>query len=247
MGRSLAATWRDYRHSHLDKGADYDDAIASSPFDAYLDQHERRVLLEFVHRRFPTGIARYIDFACGTGRIMSAVAPGAKESVGIDVSASMLDEARRKHPGWRLIEADITRQTIDLEPAHLVTAFRFFGNAQPALRVAALHALRPLVRPDGYLVLNNHRNPLSLHNALLRAIGVHCLDLTYGQLARELAGSGFEIVESHPIGLWVVLNRIHRRAVFAGTAGARPERLVSFPGAPRIAPDAVIVARPRKS
>lgn len=233
----------DYRRSHLAKGADYDEALATSPFDAYMHQHEQQVLRRILATRFPDGIDRYIDFACGTGRITAVVEPFAREPYGIDVSETMIGEAQRKCPRTSFVLADITRSQVAIPPAHLVTAFRFLGNAQPELGLAALRALAPLVRPDGYLVVNNHRNPLSMHNLLLRALGTPCLELTYGHLSSMLRAAGFEIVESHAIGLWVVANRLHRRAVLRGEDGSRVERLSAFPGAARFAPDAIIVAR----
>ena len=38
----------------------------------------------------------------------------------------------------------------------LVTSFRFFGNAQDELRSSALAAINRHLRPQGYLIINNH-------------------------------------------------------------------------------------------
>src|SRR5690606_24464999 len=50
----------------------------------------------------------------------------------------------------------------------LVTAFRFFLNAEPDLRRAALQAIEPRLAPGGYLVANFHLNPTSLTGLYVR-------------------------------------------------------------------------------
>ena len=83
----------------------------------------------------------------------------------------MVAEAVRKCPQTRFDVADITAQPLDDTAFDLATAFRFFGNAQPALRKAALAAVsRHLVR-GGYFVFNNHRNAGSGRAILQRATG----------------------------------------------------------------------------
>src|SRR5213076_3244584 len=115
-----------YRHSHLVKGADYDAALARDPFDAFITARERALLLQAVGSLFPRGIPRYLDFACGTGRITQWVAPLAARSYGADVSEKMLAQARSKCRGTAFLLRDLTREPAGLEPVQLVTAFRFF-------------------------------------------------------------------------------------------------------------------------
>ena len=131
-------------------------------------------------------------------------------------------------------------------PVDLVTSFRFLGNAQPALRAAALGALHDLVVPGGYLIVNNHRNQHSLHNALLRLRRRgEGEDLGLGKLEQLLSGAGFEPVATHGIGLWVIRNRLRTRRVLDSRVGRQLERLSNLPGAPRFCPDMVVVARRR--
>ena len=89
----------DYRDSHASRGDSYDARLAGQPFDAYMARWEAWWLPRLVARLHPDGVPRYLDFACGTGRITGIVAPLARESVGVDVSESMLSRARAKIPG----------------------------------------------------------------------------------------------------------------------------------------------------
>ena len=63
-------------------------------------------------------------------------------------------------PAARFACVDL-RQLLETVPAgsvDLATAFRFFPNADPALRAAGVEAMSAVVRPGGFVLLNNHRN-----------------------------------------------------------------------------------------
>src|SRR5207245_4260401 len=118
----------DYRRSHLEKGADYDAALAYDPFDAFLAARERALLLEAVARAFPRGIPRYLDFACGTGRITQLVAPLAVQPYAVDVSETMLSQARAKCPGTTVGLGDGTHQPCGIAAGREVDACRVSGE-----------------------------------------------------------------------------------------------------------------------
>ena len=241
----------DYRESHQDRGDGYDAMLAADPFDTYMDRWEARHTRELVPRLFPAKIPRYLDFACGTGRLTSVIAPLATETVGVDISASMLKVAVQKLPSARFVCGDLTTERVPLGSFDLVSAFRFFGNAQADLRTAALRTLNQLLRPGGYLLANNHRNPLAVAQLLARSrarpedASEHGAGntLTHRAFAAMLGTAGFSIAEVRPIAVWQYRARLMARA---GSDPAREERLERLFGA-RVwatwAPDTVILAR----
>jgi len=233
----------DYRESHLAKGGTYDTTIATQPFDAYMASVEARCLREIVPPLMH-GRGRYLDFACGTGRITATVAPLVAESVGVDISESMLAAAREKCSSTRFVCADLARESPDLGTFDLVTSFRFFGNAQHELRVAALGAIAPLVRPGGLLIVNSHRNPNSI-GARLQSWRGHAqgMDLTYGRMKRLLREHGFQIVAVRTIGFWVIRARMRTGEVLNGRAAEIAERVFRHRFWAPLAPDCIIVAR----
>src|SRR5436305_1241925 len=99
----------DYRNSHTSKGGVYDETLRASPLDAYMDRLEEHYLLQALHRLFPNSVPRYLDFACGTGRITKRVERHAVKSCGVDISDSMLDVARQKCRATRFFCADLTK------------------------------------------------------------------------------------------------------------------------------------------
>jgi SAM-dependent methyltransferase len=240
----------DYRCSHLRLGQDYEAELAGDPLAAYLMDREAQVLAAVAPRLFPNGIARYLDFACGTGRITHLLEPWARQSYGVDVSPGMLEVARRRCDRTTFLLGDVTRAEIDLEPVHLATAFRFFGNAQVELRREALRALAKLVVSGGYLILNNHRNPIALQHLLLRLTGRplpdyhgRTVDLAPWKLRRLLAENGFHTIRSYGIGLWVLRASFQRAAVLNSCWARLLEPLSRLPLVNVFCPDAVLVAR----
>jgi SAM-dependent methyltransferase len=233
----------DYRDSHASRGDTYDTRLAGQPFDAYMARWEAWWLPRVVKALHPDGVPRYLDFACGTGRITATVAPLARESVGVDVSASMLAQARAKCAGTRFLEADLTREPLDIGTFDLATSFRFLGNAQDELRDAALAAIVARLRDGGHLIVNSHCNPLALQSLLHRATGGrHGMDLHYGKLVRLLRRHGLRVTARHPIGFWLYRSRLLADPAILDAPDAREHRF----GAgwlTWLAPDALIVAR----
>ena len=236
----------DYRRSHLEKGADYDAALMADAFDSYMAEREKELLGRFIPALFPSGVDRYLDFACGTGRITELVASHAKCVVGVDVSESMLVTARQRCPAAEFVIADITREEHSLGRFDLVTAFRFMGNAQDELRVSALRAIGRLLEPGGYLVLNNHRNPYTPLALARRWVGVpQEMDLSHFKLRRLLDAADFNIVSSRGIGGWWIVR--HKIARASGQSPIDRFLDAAF-GAQALAPfcpDSVIVAQKR--
>ncbi|HVT45239.1 MAG TPA: class I SAM-dependent methyltransferase [Thermoanaerobaculia bacterium] len=231
----------DYRYSHLGKGVDYDRDLAVG-LDRYFSDREQALLSKIIPGLFPAGVPRYVDFACGTGRITCLVETMADESWGLDVSPTMIEEAKRKCSRARFVVGDATREPLPMAPVDLVTAFRFFGNAEDELRLAALEAIRRLLRIGGYLILNNHRNLWSLHRLLTRNHRMGA-GISQRRLKSILGAHGFEIVRSYGIAIWYLRYR------FADTDALPPrlirlaERLSVIPLMDTICPDSVIVAR----
>ncbi len=102
----------------------------------------------------------YLDFACGTGRILSFLEPMVDHATGVEISESMLARAAQKVRSATLIRGDITRNPGLVSQGYdLITAFRFLLNAEPDLRLAALRQLAAMLRNDrSLLVFNNHIN-----------------------------------------------------------------------------------------
>lgn len=164
----------DYRLSHLapGKGRSYHRQFSDQPYRSLVWEHECGVLDRVLTGSDRRNAFRHLDFACGTGRVLKYLADRAGVSVGVDLSPAMLELARETVPGAEIIEADLMREDpLGDRVFDLITAFRFFPNAQAKLREEAMEVIARHLAPGGILVFNNHKNTASLRNRLARAVG----------------------------------------------------------------------------
>ncbi len=234
----------DYRTSHLQKGKDYDAALSKGNFDTYMTQREQKILSSVMTGVFPEKIPRYLDFACGTGRITSLVENFAVVSYGVDLSEQMMEQARQKCKRTDFILKDITKNNLEIEPVNLITAFRFFGNAQDELRRVVFQSLSKLLVNGGFLILNNHRNPYSLLKMLEKLTGgKDPVDLSYYKLKKYLADAGFKIARVYGIGFWMIHHRLNTSRLINSQLVKIIEPISLIPGLSPFCPDSVIVAQ----
>ena len=152
-----------YRQSHLEKGSSYQAKFLENPRRRLTWKIEQRIL-DTIFDRYTTQRqvdyqVDYLDFACGTGRILKHLEGRVASSTGVDLSPSMLKVASARTSHSQLYQVDITRDpTLSNANYDLITAFRFFPNAEQQLREDAIKQLASLLREDGLLVFNNHRS-----------------------------------------------------------------------------------------
>ncbi len=161
-------TQKDYRESHKykGKGQEYEESFFKSNYKNFIYKWETEVLTSY----FKDFEGRsYLDFACGTGRITRLAENYIEDITGIDVSESMVNVAREKSKNIKYIIIDITRdKNMELGKYDLVTAFRFFTNAQENLRKEVFNSLLDLMHKDSIFIFNIHMNSKSPYALLAR-------------------------------------------------------------------------------
>jgi SAM-dependent methyltransferase len=198
----------DYRASHADpaKPEDYELAYRPDTYAAWVWERQKPYLDQLIGRRLGGGDIRYLDVACGTGRIIGHVEQRVADSTGVDISGPMLEIAGRNLTRSALIQGDPTRDR-DLVTGRfdLVTSFRLLLNAQPELRDDILAFTNGILADDGVFVFDVHGNTTSLRvagalrNRLLRREPIHQLSVL--QVRRMLRRHGLEVVEMRGFGL----------------------------------------------
>lgn len=231
---------QDYRSSHTSKGADYHARFHDAPHRAMLWRQEQYVLAEILKRYFPIEKPRHLDFACGTARVLEFCAPCASESIGVDISASMLDAARQRGVPGRLIETDITRDNVlEGEKFDLITAFRFFPNAEEQLRKEAMECLVPLLSERGVVVFNNHLNSSSLIDTARRVRGIDIHTMSPREVTELVSGADLRIMECFGLG---ILPLTDRHMVFPQVISVAESALARFAFTARFGRDQIFVA-----
>jgi ubiquinone/menaquinone biosynthesis C-methylase UbiE len=200
-----------YRESHKyeGKGAEYEAYYQNKAWQRFLWSREQEIILRILEKYFSGRDIHLLDFACGTGRITELLENRVKTSTGVDVSGSMLAIARKKLKRTEIIETDITAENVlKSRKFNLITAFRFFLNAESELRSAAIRAIAELLDEDGYLVLNNHHSTGSPWIKLLDARhrkknpeGTFNV-MSIEQVKKLVEEAGLEIIEIYPVGFF---------------------------------------------
>lgn len=224
-----------YSQSHLapSKGLEYDESYLVGHEAHYWSHHESPLLLGIFKDLVQQGKVDFLDVACGTGRISQIIHDSPATVTGVDVSPSMLAQAREKIPSATFLEADITQDSIEVgNSPDVVTLFRFILNAEDTLRGQMLNAINRLLEIGGSFVVNNHNNPLSPVNLKLHFLRMKGRDkttktLSHGEMRKLLAAHGFSVRKTfgvHIIPTW------HGKPLFGKTATPLIEDfLVSLP------------------
>jgi predicted TPR repeat methyltransferase len=194
-----------YIDRHKSRGRDYDETFSPelNPYRAMMWRLEQRVLTAILHEHPASAQASLLDFACGTGRILRHVSGQVASATGVDVSPSMIEEARKAAPQAELIEADLTQQdSLGERRFDLITAFRFFPNAEPELRRAVFLVLARHLAPHGLLVFNNHKNRNSLARRISRLLGREVArgTMSHAEVEELMALAGLRILKAIPLG-----------------------------------------------
>jgi len=207
---------RSYKHWFIEKHpqTQYDELYDNeSSFDAIIWRLEQRALKQLIERFVPCpSKVALLDFACGTGRVLTYLEGWFGSSIGIDISSTMAREARRRVRYSQVIVGDIESDpNLARGPFEVITAFRFFLNAEPELRERVLKALYNRLSQSGVMIANIHGHSPSLRSAafrlkLLFRSGATINEMRGSEFRRIVEQAGFRVVDS--IGLALLTNKI---------------------------------------
>ena len=201
---------KNYRLSHQSavKTERYErDVYRVGSYDDYVWQEEKRILdreLDLLKEQIPK--PRYLDFGCGTGRIIGYVETKVDQSVGVDIAREMLSIAKEKLHRSRLVEADITTDDVlDGQKFTIITAFRFLLNAEPPLREAIIKILAPKLAHEGVFIFNIHGNTWSFRLPMVwwyhMRYGRRLNHLSCGRIKKMLTRHGLSIKRLYGFGV----------------------------------------------
>ena len=187
---------------------------AAGSYSASIWQLQRPVVEKFLSdfRQLRTGPSRLLDFACGTGRVLSCVEQFADTADGIDISENMIAVARTKCRRARLQVGDILASPELLQKDYdIITCFRLLLNLEPEMRGRILSQLRGVIGPEGRLLVNIHGNSRSLrHPAIVwrrwrerkQKSDAMLNEMSPGETEKLLWESGFRVVRKMGFGIW---------------------------------------------
>lgn len=185
----------------------------------------------------------HLDFACGTGRILAAVEDLTTESTGIDISEEMLTAARSKVARAILRSGNIVAEPeIVGGPFDVITAFRFFLNAEPDLRDDAMVTLAGGLRDqNSRIIFNVHGSRRSLRRFAVRGRrGPFMNEMSPSEISLMVERAGLEVMSV--FGFGVTPARLHRTPL-ARLMRAVDRLAVRVPLARHVSVDLIYVVR----
>ena len=181
---------------------------APTSYSSHIWQLQMPVLTDIMRRyKSQTEPSRLLDFACGTGRILSFLADQVNTVEGVDISASMAQVAKQKCPDAYIHVGDILADpSLATADYHIITMFRFLLNTEPAMRIRVLRELRKrLVAKNGILIANVHGNSASARSVAVwyrQSIrGESHAMMSRVEIKRMFQESGFDVIEEFGFGV----------------------------------------------
>lgn len=207
-------------------GESYDRSLANR-FELTIYRLEHAILRDIFRRlRSSDPETAYLDYACGTGRIITLFGDLIRTKVGVDTSAGQLAIARQKAPDAEFLQGNVVTDPdlLGNRRFNLITAFRLLLNLEPQNRATILRALSYWLTQDGYLVVDNHMNRYSalglaalFANKVLRIPKKPVMQpgrrgiistMSEFEMRRVLTEAGLEAVEVHRIFVLPGHNRL---------------------------------------
>lgn len=191
----------DYKNNHLSEEQVRDYAHTYS--QGYFFNQWEFIEKEFLASRFEDlsgkDKKRYLDLACGRGRILSLAENYFSKTVGADISEQML-----KHAADNCVKSELQHSGIEevtcTEKYDVITMFRYFLNAEPPSRIKALEKVRELISDNGTFITNVHVSSGSIRGLVYRLRNWLCRKpiantLSFAEFRDLLTSQGFEIQE----------------------------------------------------
>lgn len=214
---AYTSAYTDHYQDQGRSGESYDRALANR-FELAIFRLEDVILRDLFRRlRSSDPNTAYLDFACGTGRIIAVFGDLIRTKVGVDTSAGQLAVARAKVPDAEFVHGNVVTEPDLLggREFSLITCFRLLLNLEPENRVPILRALRELLTANGYLIIDNHMNRHSILG--LTALFAHKVlrmpkkplvqpgrrgiisTMSESEMREALAAAGLQVEEVHRI------------------------------------------------
>ncbi len=225
----------------MEQSADYVracyDAVAREYADRFADELAHKPLDRELLSRFAAevgGRGEVCDLGCGPGQTTAYLHGCGVRVCGLDLSAELVREAARRHPGVAFETADMLALPRADGVLAGVVAFYAIVHFSPAQLQRAVAEMHRVLRPGGRLLLAFHVGEGSVHvEAFLgRPVTLDFAFFSPAVVADELAGAGFagvEVIERDP---YPDVEHPSRRAyVFAHKPGHGNAPRLARPGA----------------
>lgn len=179
-----------------------------STYDRVADEYVRHIFNELQHKpldrelldRFAESVREAgmaCDMGCGPGHIARYLRERGVSVCGVDLSAKMVETARRLNPGVEFRQGDMTALDVPDSSWAGIAAFYSIIHIAPRDVRCALSELRRTLRPGGLLLLAFHIGSETIHldEWWGHKVNVDFYFLNPEEMATSLKLIGFEVEE----------------------------------------------------
>jgi SAM-dependent methyltransferase len=183
-------------------------------YDRVAAEYARRIFGELEHKpldrqlldRFAAsvqGLGPACDLGCGPGHVARYLHEQGVQVMGLDLSAEMVELARRLNPGIEFRQGNMVSLDIDDGTSGGIVAFYSIIHVPRAEIAVALAEMSRVLRPGGLLLLAFHVGDETVHldEWWGQRVSVDFLFFHPGEISDTLRAAGFdieEIVEREP-------------------------------------------------
>lgn len=177
-------------------------------YDQVADEYVRRIFDELQHKpldrqlldRFAAsvrGVGSACDLGCGPGHVARYLHERGVQVCGVDLSAEMVERARRLTPAIEFWQDDMMALDTPDETWAGITAFYSLIHIPRANLARTLRELRRVLRPGGVLLLSFHIGDEAIHldDWWGQKVSVDFFFFRSAEMAGYLTSTGFEIEE----------------------------------------------------
>jgi ubiquinone/menaquinone biosynthesis C-methylase UbiE len=171
------------------------DAIGERYDDAFPHKSAQIIATQWIIDRLSPG-ARVLDIGCGTGvPTAGMLTESGLDVVGIDISAAMLQLARRNVPTARFVTMDVLELDSSLGDFDVVVAFFSMLMLRRADIPRVLRRIRGILRPGGFFALSMVEGDFDYATLVFLGQQVSVTAYPRVQLEELLKAEGFEVRE----------------------------------------------------
>ena len=231
---------------YYDEFSDWYERERHDGYHAFIDELESEAV-----RRYMTAETRLLEAGCGTGLVLSRLAPHAKLAVGVDLSSGMLKKAHARQ--LIVAQGSVTQLPLADASFDLVCSFKVLAHVEAIEE--AMREFSRVLRPGGRLLAEFY-NPLSLRylikrlkppSAISDATSDEAVFTRYDSLARirSYLPADLELETLRGIRVVTPVSHVHRWPVVGPALRAIERGVADLPGLRRLGGFLLVVARKR--
>jgi SAM-dependent methyltransferase len=179
-----------------------------SAYDRVAEEYARHLYDELQHKpldrelldRFAACIgaaALVCDLGCGPGQVARYLHDRGVAVCGLDLSPSMISQARRLNPGIEFVQGNMLALPVENHQWAGIAAFYAIVNLPPRDVLPALREMHRTLQPGGRLLLSFHlgNEPHHVDDLWGHAVSLDFYFFPAEQITTELRNAGFKIEE----------------------------------------------------